>query len=199
MKFYEPITNNEIDEFATNLQEVKKLIHNININKSSAMDNLPSRILKQAFQHTPEMLVKMFNLSFSSGCDSLLTQIPKSGNLRSVNNYRPISLLPLPGKLLEKIVHNRIYGFLSREKILTDKQGGFRPGHSTVDTLTMFTDDILHGLNVAKSTVATFIDLRKAFDTVDHFILVDKMKYYGIKNRNILWIETTCQTENKLL
>ena len=59
----------------------------------------------------------------------------------------------------------------------------------TVDTLAQFTDDILRDLNVAKDTVASFIDLRKAFDTVDHFILVDKMKYYGIKGRNILWVE----------
>ena len=69
-KFYDPISQNEIDEFVTNLQETKKLIHSINVNKSSALDNLPSKVLKTAFTHTPEMLVKMFNLSFSSGLNS---------------------------------------------------------------------------------------------------------------------------------
>ena len=169
----------EIEHFQTNLQEVKKLIHEIDCSKSSAIENVSTRMLKIAFSHAPQRLVKIFNLSFNSGMIppfwklSKVTPIPKSGNKRLINNYRPISLIPLPCKLIEKIVHNRVYGFLSREKVLTDCQGGFRPGHSTLDTLAKFTDDVLRGINVGKDTVSTFIDLRKAFDTVDHGILLE--------------------------
>ena len=118
-----------------------------------------------------------------------MTPIPKSGDPKSVNNCRPISLLPLPCKMLEKIVHNRIYGFLTRENILTNAQGGFRPGHSTIDTLAKFTDDIKRDLNKSKNTIAAFIDLRNAFDTVDHSVLLLKLDHYGIRSDNYHWFE----------
>ena len=151
----------------------------------------------------PDKLVKIFNLSFSqnkvpeSWKISKVTPIPKSGNLKSVNNYRPISLLPLPCKLLEKIVHNRLYGFLTRENILTNAQGGFRSGHSTIDTLAKFTDDIKRELNIANNTIAAFIDLRKAFDTVDHSVLLLKIDHYGIRSDNYHWFESYLENRHQ--
>ena len=194
-KQYDNPATNFIEPFETNVQEVNKLVNNININKSSAIDNISTKYLKAAFKHTPGKLVKIFNMSFaqnsvpSSWKISKVTPIPKSGNLKSVNNYRPISLLPLPCKLLEKIVHNRVYGFLTREGILTKFQGGFRSGHSTTSTLAEFTDDIKRELNVANNTIAAFIDLRKAFDTVDHSVLLCKLNHYGIHSDNYHWFE----------
>ena len=194
-KQYDNEVLNVIDPFETNLIEVNKLVNEINVNKSSAIDNISSKILKTVFKHIPDKLVKIFNLSFSQNLIppswkiSKVTPIPKSGNLKLVNNYRPISLLPLPCKMLEKIVHSRVYGFLSRENVLTNAQGGFRRGHSTVNTLACFTDDIRRELNVGNNTIAAFIDLRKAFDTVDHSVLLLKIKHYGINSDNYHWFE----------
>ena len=107
----------------------------------------------------------------------------KSGDVSNVNNYRPVSLLPLPGKLLENIVHKHLLNYLETyDLLLNSAQGGFRPGHSTTDTIARFTDDVLLKANDSQCTLATFIDLRKAFDTVDHSILPHKPISLGIKN-----------------
>ena len=115
--------------------------------------------------------------------------IPKDGNLTLVENYRPISLLPLPSKLLEKIVHRNISEYLDTHNILTDIQGGYRKNHSTVQTIGTLTDDILRERNVGRNTLAVFIDLKKAFDTVDHSILLRKCDRYGIVGKAGIWLK----------
>ena len=82
-------------------------------------------------------------------------------------NYRPVSLLPLPGKLLEKVVHSKFTAFLDEIKFLTNCQGGFRKGFSTVSTIADLTDNLFRQVNQGRTTLAAFIVLEKAFDTVD--------------------------------
>ena len=84
--------------------------------------------------------------------------MPKGGNDQIVSNYRPISLLPLLSKIIEKIVHKRIYAFLTEYDILDDRQGGFRPDYSTVKTCAYFTEDIYTAINNKETTFAVFID-----------------------------------------
>ena len=97
-----------------------------------------------------------------------------------------MSLLPLPGKLLEKIVHTRMYNYLELNK----DQGGFQPGHSTTGTVAQFTDDIMLELNKNNCTLATFIDFRKAFDTVNHSILLSKSENVGIRRSSLEWLRS---------
>ena len=92
-----------------------------------------------------------------------------------------MSLLPLPGKLLEKIMHSRMMEFLDHNNLL-DKQGGFRPGHSTIDTMLYFINDLFSAINNNQITFAIFIDFKKAFDTVDHKILLRKLDKLELKN-----------------
>ena len=94
--------------------------------------------------------------------------LQKSGNPADVNNLRPISLLPLPGKILERIVHSQLSTFLENNDLLLTEQGGFHKGKSTIDTVAKFTDDLLLGLNEKEYAIAAFIDLKKAFDTVSN-------------------------------
>ena len=105
-----------------------------------------------------------------------------------VSNYRPISLLPLLSKLIENIVHIRLYRHLMQYDLLDDRQGGFRPGYSTVKTCTYFTNDIYTAYNNKEITVAVFIDAMKAFDTVNHQILLKKLSKYGIAGKLHFWI-----------
>ena len=188
-------SDTELPNIITDEEEVSKLVKDIDKSKASAIENISSRIVKDAFEVIPHYLTILFNMSLSTGSVPVswkkATVIPlkKEGNSPDVNNLRPISLLPIQIKLLEKIVHNRLITFLDQHMLLDGKQGGFRPNHSTIDTIVRFTEDIYKNLNEGQTTIAVYIDLRKAFDTVNHGILLKKMKLLGIKGRNYNWIE----------
>ena len=168
----------------------------ININKSSCIDNLSSEIIRDAFLAIPTKVVELFNLSFElSEVPKLwkvakVTPLPKAVNTKEVCNLRPISLLPLPSKLIEKIVHDRIYTHCNINNLLDPKQGGFRPGHSTISTTAFYINDIYDAMNRNELTVSVYIDAMKAFDTVNHEILLKKIKYFGITGKNARWIKS---------
>ena len=136
----------------------------------------------------------LFNNCFHAGAIpniwkyAKVTPLPKGGDSQLVTNLRPISLLPLLSKLIEKIVHNRIYEHLTQWNLLEERQGGFRPGYSTIKTCAYFTNDIYTALNTNETTIAVFIDAMKAFDTVNHQILLKKLAKYGITGKLHAWI-----------
>ena len=112
--------------------EVYKVIQSINISKSSRIENVSNFIIKEVFSILITEITYLFNLSVGKSIfpeawkDALVIPIPKTGNLSKVQNYRPISLLPLPGKLLEKLIHNQISMYLELNNLLVDEQHGFR-------------------------------------------------------------------------
>ena len=130
-------------------------------------------------------LVELFNLSFEKAKitkvwkKAKVTPLQKTGIKNDVSNLRPVSLLPLPSKLIEKIAHNRIYNHCETNNILDERQGGFRPNHSTTHTTAMFLNDIYTAINNNEITIAIYIDAMKAFDTVNHNILLKKAKIAG--------------------
>ena len=107
--------------------------------------------------------------------------IYKSKDKTDMGNYRPISLLPSTSKIHEKVVHRRLYGFCESNGILYHNQYGFRPKHSTIDAISKFTADVSSGLENKNSTMAVFLDISNAFDTIDHRILLEKLQYYGVR------------------
>ena len=107
--------------------------------------------------------------------------IHKGGLTTELNNYRPISLLSIFDKIIEKIMHKRLYNFLSDHNILFNNQFGFQKNISTSVALIQITEKIKESINNRKYGCGLFIDLRKAFDTVNHAILLTKMEHYGIR------------------
>ena len=106
------------------------------------------------------------------------------------NNYRPITILPTMSKILERAVHRQLYDYMVEHNILSSKQFGFRPNLSTVTALTHFTDSILHNLDKGRMTGAAFLDLSKAFDTVDHGILINKLEAIGVNAHALEWFRS---------
>ena len=182
-----------MNNITTNTDEVVKLCHSIESHKSSSIETLSSRLIKDAFLAIPEIITGCFNLSFSQGMFpekwkvARIVPLFKSGDHTDVNNYRPVSLVPLPGKLIEKIIHTRLFSYLELYDLLNQCQGGFRPGRSTIDTVAEFIDDIMLQINDGNYTLATFIDFRKTFDTVNHKILLRKMDKLGIQGKILAW------------
>ena len=174
--------------------EVLPAVKTINNYKSSSIDYLSSRILKDAFLAIIPQLTFLYNKSFVSnkfpGSWKIAKVIPlqKAGDSSDVNNLRPVSLLPLPGKLAERLAHTKISKFLEENQMLNVNQGGFRKNRSTIAMTADFTEDIGLGLNEHEYTLASFVDLRKAFDTVNHGILINKLQEFGLHANTILWL-----------
>ena len=107
-----------------------------------------------------------------------------------MSNYRPISVLPCFSKILERIMYNRLYKYLTTEKLLYSKQFGFQTGLSTEHAIVKLVDQIYKSFEKDHYTLGVFIDLSKAFDTVDRTILIRKLEMYSIKGINLAWFRS---------
>ena len=141
-------------------------------------------------------LTRLFNKSLESHTFPSLwkfgkvSALFKKGDRCNANNYRPITVLPTVSKILEKAVHIQVYTFLTNNKIITSKQFGFRPKLSTGTALAHFTDNILQNMDTGRLTGAVFLDLSKAFDTVDHHLLLQKLTYIGLTDSTVQWFRS---------
>ena len=158
--------------------QVYRIVKDINVSKSSGLNNVSSCVVKEAFLSLVPEVTFMFNLLLTSTIfpaewkKALVVTIPKTGDLTQVHNFRPISLLPLPGKILEKLVHAQIAGHLESNTLLAETQHGFRAGHSTTHSVAQFANYISVKQDSKLPTLATYIDFRKAFDCVQHPMLL---------------------------
>ena len=112
----------------------------------------------------------------------------KNGDVKEFSNYRPASILPQFSKILEKVFHNRLMSFINDRQILNNSQFGFRKNMSTALAIIELVEEITTAIDEGKTTVGVFIDLKKAFDTVDHNILVKKLEHYGIRGLAKHWV-----------
>ena len=178
------------------INELKNAFFSLNINKSPGHDGVSFNVIKKCFGELCEPLKYLFNLSIVKGIfpDDLkiakVTPIYKADNSSNISNYRPISVLPCFSKMLERIMYNRLQKYLKDQNILYDKQFGFQAGHSTEHAIVQIVDQIYKAFEENEYTLGVFIDLSKAFDTVDHSILLRKLELYGITDRNYAWIKS---------
>ena len=176
--------------------DIHRVTNSINISKSSGLDNINSFVIKKAFESLTPQVTFMFNLSIrgaefpDSWKKALVVPIPKQGNLTKVQNYRPISLLPLPGKILEKLIHRQLSDYLETEFLLAGEQHGFRRNHSTIHAIEQITSYINKKMDARLPTAAVFVDFRKAFDCVQHPVLLRKLRDMGLSDLVLDWVES---------
>ena len=162
--------------------EVLKLIDSISIYKSSGIDNVSGRVLKDFLQLANRELTLLYNHILDTGIFpdrwkiASVTPIPKVANATDPSDLRPISLLPVPGKLLEKYITLSIENFLETNDFFSDEQNGFRKGKSTSSAMSKF----LVSLNESHTCIAAYLDVRKAFDTINHARLLSKLRAAGL-------------------
>lgn len=183
-----------IENFSLNWDIVRDVLKSINPNKAVGPDNIFPKDLKLAQDSAIQGLLEVFKKSMDC-CkfpqqwkESLVTPVFKKGNRLDPNNYRPISLLSTPGKLLEKVVCDSLDDHMLSNGILTDRQWGFRRGYSTESLLLHLTESWGSALDRGHKVGVLFIDFRKAFDCVNHSILTEKLKAVGLAGDMWKWI-----------
>ena len=131
----------------------------------------------------------IFNLTFATGKIpndlkvALIAQVYKASEKNVFSNYRPISVLPFFSKILEKLMYKRLIDYINKNGILTDRQYGFRSKSSTNHAIIELVDKITKAIEKNEFIVGIFLDLSKAFDTVNHNILLKKLYFYGIRGK----------------
>ena len=180
----------------TNTEEVKKLILLSN-NKYCSTDILPTAFIKNCVDILAPTFTVIINKSLSSGCvpaaykSAVVKPAIKKFNLdqQELKNYRPVSNLPFPAKLLEKVVYSRLVEHLSANKLLSKSQSAYRSKHSTETLLLRLSNDILSSLDKGNATILVSLDISAAFDTVNHQMLIDRYKqYFGLDGEALQWM-----------
>ena len=176
-------------------EEVKNEIDKLDMNKAPGFDGITPNIIKHVASYIVKPLTDIYNKSFLHGIVPDKLKIAKVIPLYKrkeriyPGNYRPISVLSIFNKLMEKLMFHRLYNFLTKFDVLFQHQFGFREKHSTILALIEITDNIKEELDRGHSVIGTYLDLSKAFDTVKHSILLDKLKFYGIRGLAYKWFE----------
>ncbi len=183
---------------------VLKQLLSLDMKKATGLDGISAKLLKIGAHCISQSLTYILNMSLKSGIvptewkHAKVTPLHKEGNKDDTNNYRPISVLPVVMKIFESAVNIQLRDFLVANNILAKEQSGFRAKHSTCSTLLDVTDFLLNNMSNGLVTGAIFLDLKKAFDTVDHKILLSKLYRLGIKGIEHKWfrnyLTSRCQS-----
>ena len=200
-KYISKIPTNTTSMFAkpTNKYEIRKLIAALPNKTSSGFDDVSNNLLKDLKDSLVSPLEIIFNKSIEEGVFpermKLADVVPlhKSKDPLESTNYRPISLLLTISKLLEKIVYTRTYEFLEQTNQIYPSQYGFRSSHSCEHAISELVSEILKSREEGLYTLSLFIDLSKAFDTIEHTVLIKKLSKYGIRGPILDWFESYLQ------
>ena len=188
--------------FPTSNIEIERFIKGLKSKNSKGYDEITNNILKAIFPSIINALRIIFNKSMSSGEFpenmklAIVKPLYKAKEKSEICNYRPISLLPVLSKILEKIVNSRMVNYLNRYGINYEGQYGFRKNRNTTDAILDLTGNILEGFDKGMISIALFLDMTKAFDSIKHETLLKKMECYGIRGCVLQWFRNYLSNRN---
>jgi len=174
-------------------------------NKKCGTDAIPTHVWKHCCDLVAMIVSKLFNKSLDTGTFPSVLKIAqvipihKSGAKTNICNYRPVSLLPTLSKLFEKLMNIRFSHYIESNKILNEHQFGFRKGLNTSDAVVEFLDHAYSSLDAKKYMIAIFLDLSKAFDTLDHEILLMKLQHIGVDTNILQWFQSYLTNRSQLV
>ena len=180
----------------TDENEIRKIAFDLPNKSSSGHDRVSNVLLKEIIAQIAEPLSMIFNQSLQTGefpSDMKLAEVVplyKSKEHYLESNYRPISLLTTISKILEKVVYKRVYKFLTESSQLYDNQYGFRSNHSCEHAISQTVGNLLKNLENKKNSICVLLDLSKAFDTIEHSIMLEKLDLYGIRGTALSWFHS---------
>ena len=176
-------------------KDIINAVRNIK-SKAKGPDNISITLIQKCIYTTLPSILHIFNFSLQSGVFPTqwkmahVKPIPKTSKPASCSDFRPISLLCVLSKILEKIVNDQLQAYLSTHNILSTFQSGFRKGHNTTTSLVKVTDDIRFAMDRKEVTLLTLFDFSKAFDCVHHELLLTKLANIGVAELAIRWFSS---------
>ena len=175
-----PLTSEHFSIPDSSEESISKIIAKLDVRKSVGIDKISAKFLKISNVFIP-IINQLIKKSFVSlrvpevWKTASIKALYKSGDKKDLSNYRPISILPIISKVMERLVYNKLIEFIDKNKLLSDSQFGFRSRHSCSDAMLSILDDIYSGLNNRKKVCVVSLDIKKAFDTISHEILIFKL------------------------
>lgn len=171
-------------------------IRKIDVSKASGLAGVNSKVVKIMLQSLLREFTELLNLCLEKAIFpeawklAVVVGIPKSGDVKNLNNIRPISLLPIPGKILEHFINQQIVSFLESKHLLTNQQMGFRKGRSTVESCLGLIDKAMKAINRSSYLLAVFVHLAKTFNTVNHSLLLTKLRNLGLSPHMVALLDS---------
>ena len=181
--FMSPCTKDEVTDIVRELENGKA-------------SDIPISLMKKTSSTLLDPLSKFFNYFLIHGIfpsilkKASVTPVFKKGDSRFLDNYRPVSTLPLFGKILEKLIYNRLHSFFTANNTIYENQYGFRKNHSTSHAVNLSVKQIIDQIEKKRHVIGIFIDLSKAFDTISHEKLIYKLNFYGLRGLSLKLIKS---------